>query len=102
MGRSLHPEGCPKRFKIVVSKSYAKLSSLLPWARTFLGPPLADSRRCQSAPPAVDQAVDIAHLSLRRNLLVKKILMPAQRDFRLANSLLATKEKMTYVYLAIT
>jgi len=34
------------------------------------------------------QTVDIAYLPLRQDLLAKNVLMTAQRDFRLGNSLL--------------
>jgi len=33
------------------------------------------------------QTVDIAYLPLRQDLLAKNVLMTAQRDFRLSNSL---------------
>jgi len=37
------------------------------------------------------QTVDIAYLPLRQDLFAKNVLMTAQRDFRLGNSLLITE-----------
>jgi hypothetical protein len=41
------------------------------------------------------KTVDIAYLPLRQDLLAKNVLMTAQRDFRLANSLLTDNLKPT-------
>jgi hypothetical protein len=41
------------------------------------------------------QAVDIAYLPLRQDFLPKNVLMTAQRDFRLGNSLLTIEHHVS-------
>ena len=42
------------------------------------------------------QTVDIAYLPLHQDLLAKNVLMTAQRDFRLGNSLLKGESKLAH------
>ncbi len=63
--------------------------SLFSWSKTFFDPAKdrRDSRRCQNSPLALKQLTSLI-FHFAKGFLAKKVLMTAQRDFRLGNSLL--------------
>jgi hypothetical protein len=50
-------------------------------SKTFFDKSIARSRRFQSSPPSANQTVELASPPLRQDLLVRNVLMTAQRDF---------------------
>jgi hypothetical protein len=60
--------------------------SLFPWAKTFFDKSKAHSRRCQNSPLGLKQLTSLI-FHFAKGLLAKNVLMTAQRDFRLGNSL---------------
>jgi len=72
--------------------------SLFSWSKTFFEESKAPSRRCQNSPSGLKQLTSLI-FHFAKGFLAKNVLMTAQRDYGLGNSLErsdATEVKETY------